>query len=225
MTIDKTARFLAGEPIDKVNQLMQEIIKSNEIEIPVVRNPRNRWRVLVVNDPNKWYFIMEDGTVLLSKDILTRLSKNELTALLSIQAAHILAKHYTEYASHTQLVNYIISFVAGVSCFFTPIIYSYYVDIPVIVASLSGLSYLLGQPKFLSLLKEADRVGLRIASKQNVTPEDFVSLFEKLKEAQKKLPFTSRLKGKCYFDKRIKSMQELKLRMNSPIMSEVKSVK
>ena len=222
ISIAKDTTFLEGEPTEKLNNLFKDIIKSNEVDLPIVRDPRNRWQVAIVNDPTKWYFFMENGTVLMSKDILTRLTKNELTAFLSIQTAHILGKHYSEFVSHGQLIHNCMSIIVGLYCFFTPVWHSYYVDIPVMIVICSSVTYGIGQPKFLSLLKEADMLGIRIASKHNVTSEHFVSLFKKLNEAKKNLPLKNRVKAMCYFDKRIKAIQDLESISKSQAVSDVK---
>ena len=209
VTIPKETKFLEGEGVVKANNLLLSILNDNAKEIPGIYDPRLKWKVLVFKDNVRWYFFMENGMIFMAKDILTRLTQKELTAFLSIQAAHVLAKHHTEYLSHCQLVNYSLSLAGGLYAFFGPIIHSFFVEIGTLSASYFIISWFICQPKYLSILKEADKLGLIMASKQGVTHQDFISLFQKLKESRKNLPFFSRSKGRSYFEKRAKAIQSI----------------
>jgi len=206
--IDKNVKFLDGEGVVKTNQLLMDaVIKPNEMEYPGMKQPRMNWRTLIIKNTDKWYMFFEDGTVILPKDIVTKLSRNELTALLAIQSSHILAKHYSELTSHCQLVNYLTSITGGLFCFFVPVFHSYYVDVPCLLSVCLAVNWSFLQLKYKKLLLEADTLALRMVSKQGVTSKDFMSLFEKLKETRKEIPFMKRFKTMCYYDTRINAIR------------------
>lgn len=197
---------LAGSSVEKVNQLLDEIIKANS-SLYALQHPSYFWQTIIFENPGDWYDLNEAGQMFISKDILLRLTKQELIALMSIQIAHVLAKHKTEITSYSIASSYYLSIIAGFYTFFTPRLTTYLGDMATLVILHQIIGYFITQMKFRSLLVEADNLGLKMARNCQVNEEHFISLFEKLIEARKTLSFADKGISFCFYDYRIKKMK------------------
>lgn len=203
MKIGKDVKFLDGEPVQKANDLLNSIVDKAKWDFIGVDHPRHQWKLLVFANKEKFYQCTESGTIFISKDILLRLSERELKAFLSLQVAHILAKHITEFLSMGQLINYTLALLAAPVVFFMPTIHSIPVDMAFIVTSYFLLGYPIGQIKYKSLLREADQLSLKIGKDSEVTKDDLINLLNRLHEASYDLPFFKKYRGYCYYNTRI----------------------
>lgn len=199
-------QMLGGPPVVAVNRLLKEILESNSLEF-ALKDPLYQWQVFVFEKANDWYDLNEGGQMFLSKEILLMLSKNELTAFMTIQMAHILAKHKTEVNSFSLAANYTLSCVFGMYAFLAPRIVNFPVDLAILVILHQLTGYTISQLKYRSLLVEADKLALRLAKNCQTNENDFISLFEKLTKARGKLPWTQKFSAYCFYNHRIKKFQ------------------
>ena len=201
-------QLVNGPPVDSVNQLLGQLIKANSAEYSL-QSPNYFWGVFVFENPKDWYDFNEAGQLFLSNDILLRLTKEELLAFLSIQVAHTLATHASEFNSVNIMTCSLSSVLLGLYAFFSPRIYSFPVDLAltVTIAQLAIITKV--QLKYKSILLEADTLALKLAKKCNVNEDNFISLFDKLVEARNSLLWGQRFSTYCFFNARKKNMLKM----------------
>ena len=206
--VPKTA-LLDGPAADKASNLLLSLIEANLSRVPVLSYDCSRfsWRVLFFQDPSMWIDAEADGTLFLSKDIVTLLSKQELAVLLATQCVHVIARHKEECASLISFTNHSAAIVAWYYALFVPVLHSYPVDMAAWFLGYQALAFVFFQRKFRSLCLEADRLGIAMAAAVGAKPEDAISLMRKLMQARKQLPLTKRFRSQCYYQRRIEALE------------------
>lgn len=198
-------RLLSGPAEDQVNQILQDLVRENEM-IPMVRE--KKWRVFILDDISLWFFHDNNGNIFIPKEILYRLTKDEVTALLASQMSLCVTRFFSELSSHHVMRGIFTSILVSLYTFNTNIIHSYPVDMVCLVGILYSLMLTLDQWKLFSLLKEGDKIGLSFALRTGMDPVAAKTLLLKLAHLRTSLDGAPRIKSMLYYKKRIPNVEK-----------------